>query len=99
MFGYGVHPWWLLTWWGIIVTAFGFLYWITNGIEAATLSECIKFSFATAIAPGYIASVINPGNIGYVLIPKYHGIAMAETIFGTLLWAAFIATFARKYMK
>lgn len=99
IFGYGVHPGWLMTWWGIIVAAFGSLYWIVKGIEGATISECIKFSFATAIAPGYIASVINPGNAGYRLIPEYHAIAMAETIVGTFLWAGFIATFARKYMK
>ncbi len=99
IFGYGVHPWRLMTWWGIIVTSFAFLFWVAKGIEGATIFDCIKFSFATAIAPGYIASVINPGNSGYRLVSEYHALAMAETIIGTFLWAGFIATFARKYMK
>ena len=100
IFGYGVHPWRLIIWWGIIVLAFAVLYGIGNGINGATqLFDYIKFSFATAIAPGYIATIINPGSAGFRLNAEYQAVAMAETIFGTLLWAAFIATFARKYMR
>jgi hypothetical protein len=80
----------------LIVSLFALIFWVAKGIGGATVFECIKFSFATAIAPGYIASIINPGNLGYRLIPEYHALAMAETIVGTFLWAAFIATFTRK---
>jgi hypothetical protein len=61
--------------------------------------DYLKFSFATAFAPGYIVNAIRPGYMGYQLLPKYQAIAMIETIFGTFMWAAFITTFARKYMK
>jgi hypothetical protein len=56
-------------------------------------------SFAIAIAPGYIAAIINPGSAGYRLVPAYQIVAMIETIVGTFLWAGFIATFAKKYMR
>ena len=86
--------------WAAIVTAFSVLYWIGGGINGATgLLDYIKFSFAIAIAPGYIASIINPGSTGYSLLPEFQAAAMAESIFGTLLWAGFIATFAKKYMR
>lgn len=101
VFGYGVHPWWLMFWWGIIVIIFAILYHAGNGIMGATQPfDYIKVSFATAIAPGYIAAIINPGNsTGYRLISEFQAVAMAETIVGTFLWAGFIATFARKYMR
>jgi len=100
IFGYGVHPWWLMFWWGIVVIAFAILYQAGNGIIGATQPfDYIKLSFATAIAPGYIAAIFNPGSTGYRLISEYQAVAMAETIVGTFLWAGFIATFARKYMR
>ena len=62
IFGYGVRPWWLIGWWSIIVTLFAIAYWAGNGIEGAVIAlDYIKVSFATAIAPGYIAVIINPG--------------------------------------
>lgn len=71
-----------------------------NAVNGATqLLDYLKISFATAIAPGYIASIINPGSTGYRLLPEYQGWAMIETLIGTFMWAGFIATFARKYMK
>ena len=100
IFGYGVHPWWLMFWWGVIVIAFSVVYKLGNGLIGATQPfDYIKVSFATAIAPGYIAAIINPGSTGYRLISEYQAVAMAETIVGTFLWAGFIATFARKYMR
>lgn len=100
IFGYGVHPWWLMFWWGIIVLVFGVVYWHGNAlIGAENWLDYIKISFATAITPGYIAVIISPGSTGYQLTSGYQAVAMAETIFGTFLWAGFIATFAKKYMR
>jgi hypothetical protein len=100
MFGYGVHPKRLIISWGAIVLAFGFFYWYGDGIIGTTgWLDYIKVSFATAIAPGYIAAIINPGSAGYRLVPAYQMVAMIETIVGTFLWAGFIATFAKKYMR
>jgi len=100
MFGYGVHPKRFMISWGAIVLAFGFFYWYGKGIIGATeWLDYIKISFAIAIAPGYIAAIINPGSAGYRLVPAYQMVAMIETIVGTFLWAGFIATFAKKYMR
>lgn len=100
MFGYGVHPKRLIFSWGAIVLAFGFIYWHGNGLIGPT--DCLdyfKVSFATAIAPGFIAAIINPDGGGYRLVSTYQLVAMIETVVGTFLWAGFIATFAKKYMR
>ena len=98
--GYGVHPNRLMISWGGVVIAFGILYWIGDGLNgAAQLFDYLKFSLATAIAPGYIATIISPGSTGYSLRPDYQSLAKIETIFGTFQWASFIATFAKKYMR
>jgi hypothetical protein len=100
IFGYGVHPIRLIISWGIVVISFGILYKAGNGITGATqLFDYFKFSLAIAIAPGFIATIINPGSIGYNLSPEYQAAAIIESIFGTFLWAGFIATFARRYMR
>ncbi len=75
-------------------------YWYENAIiGAADLLDYIRVSFAISIAPGYIAAIINPASDGYKLIPAFQIAAMIQTIIGTFLWAGFIATFARKYMR
>jgi hypothetical protein len=92
MFGYGVHFERLIASWAIIV--------VISGVSNAF--DCLKVSFATAIAPGYIAIIINPGNStgGYRITSGYYqAAAMVETLFGTFLWSGFIATFAKKYMR
>lgn len=100
IFGYGVHPWRCILAWGILVIAFAIIYSAGNGIvESIQPFDYLKFSFATAIAPGYIASIITPNSVGYKLLPEFQAIAMVETILGTIMWAAFIATFARRYMR
>lgn len=100
IFGYGVHPEWLMYWWILIITIFALVYALGNAIYGATEPfDYLKISFATAIAPGYIAAIINPGSMGYRLIPEYQAVAIIETIVGTFLWAGFIATFAKKYMR
>jgi uncharacterized protein YjbI with pentapeptide repeats len=100
IFGYGVHPWWLMYWWLLIVIIFSNIYLTGNGIVGIeNWFDYIKISFAFGIAPGYIAAIINPASAGYKLIPMYQAVAIIETIVGTFLWAGFIATFAKKYMK
>lgn len=91
LFGYGVHPYRLLFWWFAIILAFAGLYWAGNGIEGDISGyEYIWFSITTAVTPGYAGYSLNPG------FPIVAGI---EAIFGTFMWASFIATFARKYMR
>jgi len=53
--------------------------------------QYIYFSVVTAATPGYGGYHPNPG--------FYQGLASFEAIFGTFMWAGFIATFARKYMR
>lgn len=100
IFGYGVHPWRLIYWWLLFVSIFSNIYLIGHGIDGIDhWYDYIEISFAISIAPGYIAAIINPTSAGYKLLPIYQAVAMIETIVGTFLWAGFIATFARKYMK
>ena len=100
IFGYGVHPWRLIFWWLIIIIIFASMYDSGNVIAGASKwFEYLKFSFATAIAPGYIATILNSNSTGYKLTAGYQAIAIGETIVGTFLWAGFIATFAKKYMR
>ena len=76
---------------------------IDNAISGiSSVFDYLKVSFATAIAPGYIAVIMNPSNStgGYRLTSGYYqAAAMVETLLGTFLWAGFIATFAKKYMR
>ena len=92
IFGYGVHPWRVIATWLLTAFSLAFVYWLGNGVEAAdSLVENIYFSVVTAATPGYGGYHPNPG--------FYQGLASFEAIFGTFMWAAFIATFARKYMR
>jgi len=79
-------------WVFVVLFLFPILYWTGKGIEGAnSLWECIYFSIATATTLGYGDYHPAPG--------IYQGLAGAEAIFGTFMWAAFIAIFARKYMR
>ena len=92
IFGYGVYPWRVIATWLLTVFCLAFVYWLGNGVEAAdSLVENIYFSVVTAATPGYGGYHPKPG--------FYQGLASFEAIFGTFMWAAFIATFARKYMR
>ena len=98
VFGYGVHPLRLWTCWFIFVGIFAAIYWIGKGVNNATtlqpldnLTEYIWFSITVAVTPGFA------GNKPAVGI--YQLIAGLEAIFGTFMWAAFITTFGKKYMR
>jgi hypothetical protein len=60
-------------------------------VAADSFLEYFYFSVVTAATPGYGGYKPAPG--------FYQGLASIEAIFGTFMWAAFIATFARKYMR
>jgi len=98
IFGYGVHPLRLWACWIGFVVLFAVVYWFGHGIDAvasqlqgdATLKDYIWFSIATAVTPGYA---------GYKPTTDFKLVAGLEAIFGTFMWASFIATFARKYMR
>jgi hypothetical protein len=98
IFGYGVHPFRLWAFWLGFVGVFALIYWLGHGIDATASSmkeapqivDYIWFSIATAITPGYA---------GYKPTPDFKLVAGLEAIFGTFMWAAFIATFSRNYMR
>lgn len=62
MFGYGVHFERLIVTWVVVVVLFAGLYYHSDAISGVSNAfDSLKISFATAIAPGYIAVIINPG--------------------------------------
>ena len=74
---------------------FNYIYWFGNQFEKTIhlwgyLWKCIYFSTVSAATPGYG---------GYAPRPGFEVLAAFEAVFGTFMWAAFIATFARKYMR
>jgi len=102
IFGYGVHPFRLMFCWFLVALIFAIFYSVNGGIigklPASSLPqpwsyfvECFYFSIITAVTPGYGKYELTSW--------VYQVIASAEAIFGTFRWAAFIATFARKYMR
>ena len=98
IFGYGVHPFWLWGWWFFLVGIFAAVYWLGKGVNNAITAqplanplEYIWFSITVAVTPGFA------GNKPATRV--YQVIAGLEAIFGTFMWAAFITTFARKYMR
>ena len=98
VFGYGVHPLRLWLWWFFFVGVFAAIYWIGKGVKDATTLqplteplEYIWFSITVAVTPGFAG---NKPVAGW-----YQLITGLEAIFGTFMWAAFITTFAKKYMR
>lgn len=98
IFGYGVHPFRLWACWFGFVFLFASVYLLGHGIDAtasqlsgnATPVDYIWFSIATAVTTGYA---------GYKIASDFKLLAGLEAIFGTFMWAAFVATFTRKYMR
>ena len=92
IFGYGVHPWRVIATWLVTVFVLAFVYWLGQGVVAAdSFWECLYFSVVTAATPGYGGYTPAPG--------VYQLLATSEAIIGTFMWATFIVTFARKYMR
>lgn len=90
-FGYGVKPLRVVGAWLGIVVLFAIIFKYGRGvIKADSIWDYIYFSIITAATPGYG---------GYQLREGFQEIASIEAILGTFMWASFIATFARKYMR
>ena len=103
IFRYGIYPLWLIKLWAVIIIVFGIIYYNGNEVKGwIGLIQCMILSFATAIAPGYAAIVIQPIQSRDPIVHLaiiYKILAAIETILGTFLWAGFIATFVRRYMR
>ncbi len=92
IFSYGINPFKLFAWWLFFVGIFAAIYWIGNGVNGAIGPlDYVWFSISVAVTPGFAGYQLTPG--------LYQWLAIMEAIFGTFMWAAFIATFARKYMR
>jgi len=73
-------------------------YWIGCGVNDSKTDqpltnflEYLWFSITVAVTPGFAGYKPAPG--------FYQVLAGVEAIFGTFMWAAFITTFAKKYMR
>ncbi|MGV8126293.1 MAG: ion channel [Methanothrix sp.] len=97
IFGYGVNPRRLWGFWWFIVCLFALLYWTGGGINDSTSTQPLNildylwFSITVAVTPGFAGYKPTPG--------IFQIVAGLEAIFGTFMWAAFITTFAKKYMR
>ena len=92
IFGYGTYWWGVLILWFSVVFGCAFLYWYGDAVVgASSFQECIYFSIVTITTLGY--GDYEPVKGIYQLL------AASEAVFGTFMWAAFIAIFARKYMR
>ncbi len=97
VFGYGVHPMRLWGWWFFFVFILAGIYWLGSGVIDVTTREPLKgpleyiwFSITVAVTPGFAGG--EPNGL-------FRVITGLEAIFGTFMWAAFITTFAKKYMR
>lgn len=91
-FGYGVYPIRVIITFLTVVLIIALIFWLGKGVQGAdTFSANLYFSAVTALTPGYGGFKPASGS--------YQFLATVEAIFGTFMWAAFIATFARKFMR
>ncbi len=90
-FGYGVYPGRFIVTWISVIFIFTVVYSTQSGVNG-NLGFWSYFysSVVTAITPGF--GTYRPEGI-------YQFVASVEAILGTFMWAAFIATFTRKYMR
>jgi len=85
IFGYGVHPIRLFGFWILMVFLFASYYWYYDAVEGASAwFDYIWFSIAT---PGYAL---------YSPVGHYKIVTGVQAIFGTFMWAAFIAYLREK---
>lgn len=92
IFGYGVKPFRVISCWLVVVIALAFAYWLGHGVkEASSFWENLYFSVVTSATPGY--GGYQPQSGGFQIT------ATVQAVFGTFMWAAFIATFARRFMR
>ena len=90
-FGYGVYPFRVILTWISVILIFTWIYSTQTGINGNLgFLSYLYSSVVTAITPGF--GTYTPEGI-------YQLVASVEAIIGTFMWAAFIATFTRKYMR
>jgi len=78
---------WIFT----VLMLFPLLYLLTKSVpNAYDFLSCLYFSIVTATTLGY-------GDLHSIGVGR--ALASAEAIFGTFMWAVFLAVFARKYMR
>ncbi len=80
----------ILLWVAVVIGFFPLLYFVFNGVKVDAWWDYIYFSVVTATTLGY--GDFHPIGIGKLF-------ASGEAIFGTFMWAVYIAVFARKYMR
>jgi len=91
IFGYGVRPLRLFGFWILMALAFALIYWYYDAVDGASAwFDYVWFSIATSATPGY--ALYNP-------VGHYKIVTGIQAIIGTFMWAAFIATFARKWPR
>lgn len=93
IFGYGVHPYRLFFIWLAMVIAFGLIHFVGKMLDGSIgPTECVYFSLISAATP-------SSGN--YHLMDELicQCAAGLGAIISTFMWAAFIATFARKFSR
>jgi len=91
LFFYGVYPAYSFFIWIVIILVFAIIYNLFGMIVATSFWDYLYFSITNAMTPGYGGIDPNPG------IPRL--IASIEAVFGTFMWASFIAILARKFMR
>lgn len=96
IFGYGVRPKRLIVSWFIFIALFSLIYSLGEGVHRIDNSnitglDYLYFSIMNAATPGY--SSYETRDWIFTLI------AGVEALIGTFIWATFIATFARKFMR
>jgi hypothetical protein len=106
IFRYGTHWWGILFTWFLVAFGSAFAYWFGNGIAMANeiigISSSSSFfdylySFLNCL---YFSSVITTFGYGdFHPVGSFKLLATFEAIFGTFMWAVFIAIFTRKYMR
>ena len=91
IFWYGVYPLRVIGIWIVIVIGFGLFYFLQKAImDATSIGDYVYFSLIIAATPGFGSYVMKSG---------YEWFAICEAFLGTMLWAAFIATAARKFSR
>jgi hypothetical protein len=92
-FGYGVKPERVIMTTLMVALIFAGIFSFGNGLQGQNMTPqaYIYFSFINALKLGSLE--FQPASGGFQLL------ATLEAIIGTFLWACFIATFARKFMR
>ncbi|MFP4641987.1 MAG: potassium channel family protein [Dehalococcoidia bacterium] len=82
-------------WLGVIFLLFPPIYWASGGVEAggATLNSAWDYPYFSVVT----ATTLGYGDLHAVGFAKVF--AAMEAVFGTFMWAVFLAVFARKHMR